>query len=280
MRLGQSSDYDEQTYQQERAILGLDQPLTTQYLLWLGRALHGDLGRSTGDDVPVLIEITAHFPATLELAVAGILVSLLMAIPAGILSASKHNSWIDAAISTFSTLGTSTPIFLVGILLISFLAVDLRLFKPDGYVALNEDFWGNLYRLVLPALTLGLILAAMNIRLVRATVLDVIDEDYVRTAYAKGLKSWLVLHRHVLRNALIPLVTLFGLQFAALLEGVVITETLFSWPGIGQLMISSVNSRDYPLIQGIVLFSAVIYILINLAVDLSYAYLDPRIHYA
>lgn len=269
----------EQTYQELRSKLGLDQPIPIQYFLWLGRALQGDLGRSVRDNAPVLGEIFERLPATIELALAALAVSLLISVPLGIISALRPNSKIDAVVSTISLLGISIPNFLLAILLILFFAYYFRLFKPDGYVALSEDFGGNLQRLVLPAITLGMAGAALNMRLIRSSVLEVLSQDYVRTARAKGLTGVLTIRRHVMRNALIPLVTVLGLQFGALLEGAIITETIFSWPGIGQLAVKSLNSRDYPVVQGIVLFGAFVYTIVNLLVDIAYAYLDPRISY-
>lgn len=269
----------EQAYQEQRTKLGLDQPIPVQYFLWLGRAVQGDLGRSVRDNAPVLGDIFERLPATIELALAALLVSLLIAVPLGIISALKPNSKLDGVVSGLSLLGISTPNFLLGILLILFLAYYFRIFKPDGYVPLTEDVGGNLQRLVLPALTLGLASAAINMRQIRSSMLEALSQDYVRTARSKGLAARMVVFRHALRNALIPLVTVLGLQFGALLEGAIITETIFSWPGIGQLAVKSLNSRDYPVVQGVVLFGAVVYTTINLAVDISYAYLDPRISY-
>lgn len=272
-------EYNAETYAAQRAKLGLDQPIPVQYALWLGRAVQGDLGRSVRDNAPVLGEIFERLPATIELALAALFVSLLISVPLGIISALRPNSKIDAFVSGVSLIGISIPNFLLAILLILVFAYYLRIFKPDGYVALGEDFVGNLQRLVLPAVTLGAAGAALNMRLIRSSVLEVMSQDYVRTAKAKGLLRGLVVRRHILRNALIPLVTVLGLQFGALIEGAVITETIFSWPGIGQLAIKSLNSRDYPVVQGVVLFGALVYTAVNLLVDISYAYLDPRISY-
>jgi peptide/nickel transport system permease protein len=272
-------DQNAQAYQELKTKLGLDQPVPVQYVLWLGRAVQGDLGRSIRDDSTVTGNIFERLPATIELALAALIIALLVAVPLGIISALKPNSKLDALASGISLVGISMPNFLLGILLILFLAYYVRIFKPDGYVPLGEDFWGNIQRLVLPALTLGLASAAINMRLIRSSMLEALSQDYVRTARSKGLKPRLVVLRHALRNALVPLVTILGLQLGALLEGAVITETIFSWPGIGQLAVKSLNSRDYPVVQGVVLFSAIIYTLLNLAVDISYAYLDPRISY-
>ena len=269
----------QQAYNEQRAKLGLDQPLPVQYLVWLGRAVSGDLGRSQSDDAPVLSEILDRLPATIELALAALFFSLIVALPLGIISALRPNSKIDGFVSAISLLGISIPNFLLAVLLILFFAYYFRIFKPDGYVAPGEDFGGNLQRLILPAVTLGLAGTALNMRLIRSSIMEILSQDYIRTARAKGLNQRRVIRLHVLRNALIPLVTVLGLQFGALLEGAVITETIFSWPGIGQLAVRSLDSRDYPVVQGVVLFSACVYTFLNLIVDISYAYLDPRINY-
>jgi peptide/nickel transport system permease protein len=272
-------DRNPQAYAEQKAKLGLDQPIPVQYALWVGRAFQGDLGRSIRDNTPVIGNILERLPATIELALAALVVSLLISVPLGILSALKPNSKLDAAVSGLSLVGISMPNFLLGVLLILFFAYYFRIFKPDGYVPLAEDPGGNFQRLVLPAVTLGMAGAAINMRLIRSSMLEALSQDYIRTARAKGLGARLVVSRHALRNALVPLVTVLGLQLGALLEGAVITETIFSWPGIGQLAVKSLNSRDYPVVQGVVLFAALVYTLINLAVDISYAYLDPRISY-
>lgn len=269
----------EEAYQAQRTKLGLDQPVVVQYVFWLGRAVQGDLGRSVRDNAPVVGEIIERLPATLELALAALFISLLISVPLGIISALRPNSKLDGVVSTVSLLGISIPNFLLAVLLILFLAYYFRIFKPDGYIPFNEDAGGNLQRLILPAITLGAAGAALNMRLIRSSMLEVLSQDYVRTARAKGLLKSMIVRRHVLRNALIPLITVLGLQFGALLEGAVIVETIFSWPGIGQLAVRSLNSRDYPLVQGVVLFGTLVYTLINLAVDISYAYIDPRISY-
>lgn len=270
---------DPAVYQELRAKLGLDQPIPVQYVFWLGRVVQGDLGKSIRDSSPVLPEILSRLPATIELAIAALFVSLLIAIPLGIISAVRPNSKVDWLVNFLSLIGISVPNFLLGILLILFLAYYFRIFKPDGYVALTDDLWGNLQHLVLPALTLGAAGTALNMRLIRSNMLEVLNQDYIRTARAKGLPNQIVVWKHAFRNALVPLATVIGLQIGGLLEGAVITETIFSWPGIGQLAVNSLNSLDYPMVQGIVLFTALVYTLVNLIVDISYAYLDPRIKY-
>jgi peptide/nickel transport system permease protein len=263
-----------------RVKLGLDQPVPVQYGLWLGRAVSGDLGKSLRDGQPVTEAILERLPATIELGLAAIIFSLLIAIPLGTISAVKRNKWPDGVATVFSMLGICTPNFLLGIILILFFGYYFRIFSPGGYVPLGEDVGENLKRLVLPAITLGAASSAINTRQLRNALLEVLSQDYIRTAKAKGVRGSLILIRHALKNAFIPLATIVGLQIGAVLEGAFVTETIFSWPGIGLLAVRSIGNRDYPVIQGVVLLSALIYILINLLVDISYTYLDPRIKYA
>ncbi len=265
------------TVAEMRAKLGLDDPLPVQYLLWLGRASTGDFGRSLRDGQPVVQAILERMPATIELGLAAIFFSLLVSIPLGIISAVKRNKWPDGIATLISMLGVSMPNFVLGILLILFFSYYFRLLSPGGYVALGEDPADNLKRLILPAITLGFASAAVNTRLLRSSLLEVLSQDYIRTAKAKGLKDSLVLIRHGLKNAFMPLLTVLGLQIGVVLEGAFITETIFSWPGIGQLAVKSIGNRDYPVIQGVVLMSALLFMGINLLVDLIYPYLDPRI---
>ncbi|HEX2914740.1 MAG TPA: nickel ABC transporter permease [Chloroflexia bacterium] len=266
-----------ESVQELRTKLGLDQPLPVQYALWAQRAVTGDFGKSLRDGQPVTQAILERLPATIELGLAAVLFSLLIALPLGIISAVKRNTWADGFATFFSLLGVSIPNFVLGILLILFLSYYWRIFSPGGYVPVEEDLGENLKHLVLPAITLGAASAAVNTRQLRSAMLDVLSQDYIRTAHAKGLRSGLILTRHALRNALIPLVTVVGLQIGTVLEGAFVTETIFSWPGIGQLAVKSIGNRDYPVIQGVVLLSALIYMTINLLVDISYTLIDPRI---
>jgi len=260
--------------------LGLDQPLPQQYLTWIGRALHGDLGRSVRTDQPVAQAIAERIPNTLELGIAALAWSVLLAIPLGTIAALRRGSPIDVLATGFTVLGVSVPNFFIGILLILTLSVGLRWFPPGGYTPFSESILDNLHRLVLPAITLGTVTTAINTRFTRSSMLDVLNQDYIRTARAKGASWRQVIWDHALKNALIPVVTIVGIQVGSLLEGALVTETIFSWPGVGKLAIDSIFGRDYPIIQGIVLVIAFSYMLANLAVDMAYAWLNPRISYA
>ena len=260
--------------------LGLDQPLPQQYLTWIGRALHGDLGRSVRTNQPVAQAIAERIPNTLELGIAALAWSVLLAIPLGTIAALRRGSPIDVLATGFTVLGVSVPNFFIGILLILTLSVGLRWFPPGGYTPFSESILDNLHRLVLPAITLGTVTTAINTRFTRSSMLDVLNQDYIRTARAKGASWRQVIWDHALKNALIPVVTIVGIQVGSLLEGALVTETIFSWPGVGKLAIDSIFGRDYPIIQGIVLVIAFSYMLANLAVDMAYAWLNPRISYA
>lgn len=254
---------------QFRHQLGLDDPLPVQYGRFLGGVARGNFGESLRSREPALPLVIDRLPATMQLAVTALVLSVIVALPLGILAAVKHGSWVDRAAMSFALFGQSVPVFWLGIMLILLLAVQLRWFPSGGR--------SDLASLVLPAVTLGLFGTARTARLVRSGMLDVLRRDYIRTAYAKGLTNVLVLRRHALKNALIPVVTILGLDLATLLGGAVITETVFSWPGVGRLVVTSIAGRDYPVVQAAVFVVASSYILINLAVDVLYAYLDPRI---
>lgn len=252
-----------------RHALGLDQPVWGQYAQFLNGLLHGDLGQSFYYREPVLTTLFARYPATLELTLAGLLVGLCIAFPVGIGAALRPGKWLDQASRAGAYFGAAMPTFWLGPLLVSFFAVQLDWLPVSG----REGFES----LVLPALTLGLGLAGLSSRMLRAGLGEALREDYVRTARAKGLSEKTVALKHALRNALLPVITLVGLQFGALLSGAVITETVFSWPGVGRLLITAIETRDYPLVQGGVLLIALTYVLVNLATDLLYGVLDPRI---
>jgi peptide/nickel transport system permease protein len=251
--------------------LGLDQPLPVQFAIFIGDAVRGNFGTSYYYNAPAFSLVMDHMPATIELTAAGMAVSLLIAFPLGVLSAVRRNSWLDFFGRIFALLGISFPNFWLGIMLILIFAVRLNWVPPSGY--------GGIQYLILPAITLGMILAGISTRLIRSSVLDVLAADYVRTARAKGLPSLQVTTRHVVRNALLPIVTYIGLQFGTLLGGAVIVEQVFSWPGVGQLALGAVNQSDFPLVQASVIVLATMLILVNLLVDLSYVFIDPRIRY-
>lgn len=250
---------------------GLDAPVHIQYLIWVGHLLRLDLGKSLVTSEDVLAEILQKLPATAKLAIASLLVSFLISLPAGILSALRKNSLLDRGCMFVSLVGVSIPNFWLGLLLIWLFALTLHMFPSFGY--------GSLKHFVLPALTLGTSLAAVTARLTRASLLEVLGQEYIVAARARGLDEHTILFRHALKNALLPVITFAGMQFGYLLGGAVIVETIFSWPGIGKLLVDSIFARDFSMIQGCVLFIAVLFSLSSLAVDILYAVLDPRIRY-
>ncbi len=263
-----------------RRELGFDQPLYVQYAAWLGRTLRGDLGRSIRTNQPVSEAIAQRLPVTAEIALVAMLVSLAVAIPAGMVSAVRRNSAADTASTVTSLLGVSIPNFFLAILLIYVFSLKLRWLPPIGFVPLATDPVANLKSILMPSVVLGAAFAAVTTRMMRSSLLEVLHQDYVRTAWAKGLPEATVLQRHALKNALIPVVTVVGLQVGALLGGAIITETVFALPGVGRLIVDSIFQRDYPLVQGVVLFLALVFMGVNLLVDLTYAWLDPRIRYS
>ena len=264
-----------------RQELGLDQPMPIQYVAWVSRVAQGDLGRSFLTKQQVRDAIIERLPATLELGLAALLISVTIALTVGILSAIKRNSVVDLVSTSVTLAGVSFPSFFLGILLILLFAYVIpgRIFPPGGYVPLTEDVGDNLRRLVLPAVTLAAGSLAVNLRQVRSSLLDVFGHDYMRTARAKGLRERTVIARHALKNALIPVVTLIGIQIGAIIEGAFITETIFFWPGVGRLAVTAIPASDYPVVQGVVLVSAFSFMLTTLLVDILYAWLDPRISY-
>jgi len=262
-----------------RKVLGLDRPLPIQYLTWVGRAARGELGRSIRTNQPVAEAILERLPVTLSLAGASTLLALAVALPAGILSAVRRNSVADVTGTLAALSGISMPNFWLATLLIFLFSVRLGWLPPLGYVSPAKDFWAGLRSLILPSITLGTAMAAVVMRMTRSSLLEVLQLDFVRTARAKGLGGAVVLLRHALRNALIPVVTVVGLQAGALLGGAIITETIFALPGVGRLLVDAIFQRDFPIVQGVVLLLAVNFLLVNLLVDIAYGYLDPRIRY-
>jgi peptide/nickel transport system permease protein len=273
-------EHDPKVLSDIRHSLGLDQPLPVQYVAWLGHALRGDFGRSIRTTQPVGEAIRERLPATLELGGAALVFSVSVGLVVGTLSALKRNSWLDLLATGVTIAGVSLPSFFLGLLLILLFALVFRVFPPGGYAPLTADVGENLRRLVLPMLTLSAATLAINMRQMRSSLLDVLDRDYIRTARAKGLSQAAVILRHALKNGLIPVVTLIGLQIGAIIEGAVITESVFLWPGVGRLVVDSIGGRDYPVVQAIVLLSALSYMVSTLIVDIVYAWIDPRISYA
>jgi peptide/nickel transport system permease protein len=258
--------------------LGLDQPIAVQYLRWAGAALTGDLGNSIFYQAPILEVIADHAETSILLGTITMGWVLMIGVPIGIIAAVRHGTWLDQGLSGLAMLMASVPTFWVGLYLILIFAAQLGWLPSSGYPSIFEDGGlANLRHLILPSLTLAAPNAALILRLTRASMLDVAREDYVRTARAKGIRPWRVVVRHIFRNALLAVVSAFGFTFAALLSETVVTETVFALPGIGRLVIQSILQRDYPVVQGVILVIVVLYLVINLLVDLSYRLLDPRV---
>lgn len=270
---------DETSLQELRVELGLDRPLPVQYLAWLEHAVRGDFGRSIRTRQPVLESIVERLPATIELGVAALAISITVALVVGTISALRRNSPLDLIATGATLAAVSLPNFFLGLILILVFALMFRVFPPGGYVPFADDPLDNLRRLVLPAITLATASAAVYVRQVRSSLLDVLSQEYMRTARAKGLRELVVIGRHAMKNALIPVVTLVGLQLGAIIEGAIITETIYFWPGVGRLVVDSIAGRDFPVVQGVVLVAALSFMVTTLLVDLLYAVLDPRISY-
>ena len=262
-----------------RTSLGLNEPLYFQFFTWLGKLLHGDLGVSLISNVPVLKMIGQRVEPSISIAVATIIVSVVVAVPLGVIAAWKQGTWIDRFVMGLSVLGFSVPVFLIGYVLIQVFAIDLRWLPVQGFKSIGSGLGPFLERLVLPTLALSFIYVALIARMTRASMLDVLGEDYVRTARAKGIGEIAVLFRHALRNAAVPVITVIGTGFALLISGVVVTESVFNIPGIGRLTVDAVLARDYPVIQAMILLTSLIYVTINLLIDVAYTLLDPRIRY-
>ncbi len=262
-----------------RAKLGLDRPLVEQFLVWLGHILSGDLGRSIFSDRPVAELIAQRMEPTLALATTTMLFSVLVAVPMGILAAWRAGSWIDRLVMSFAVLGFSVPVFVFAYVLILLFAVNLKWLPVMGYVSLREDPVGFFKSLAMPTLALGVTYIALIARITRASMLEVIHQDYIRTAHAKGLAIAPILLRHALKPASVPIVTTIGIGVALLIGGVVVTESVFAIPGLGRLTVDAILRRDYPIIQGVILIFSGVYVLINLVIDIVYTFLDPRIRY-
>jgi len=262
-----------------RAQLGLDQPLHLQFVTWIGRVLQGDLGVSIFSNLPVSTLIAQRLEPTVALALLTLALAVAVAVPLGVIAAWQAGSWIDRLVMGFAVLGFSVPVFVLGYVLIYLLAIKLGLFPVQGYAPLADGIWPFLHRLALPSVTLSVIFVALIARITRASVLEVLAEDYIRTAYAKGLPERLVLLRHALRNAAVPIITVIGIGFSLLIGGVVVTESVYNIPGLGRLTVDAVLRRDYPVIQGIILVFSAAYVVINLVIDILYTAFDPRIRY-
>ena len=265
--------------EQIRASLGLDRSIPVQFAIWAGNALRGDLGESFFFKKTVFELIMQRIEPTLALALCTIVLAVAIAVPLGVLAAWRHGGWLDRALMGFSTLGFSIPVFVLGYLLIWLVSMKLGWLPVQGYKRLADGFVPFLRHLILPSITLSIVYVALIARVTRAAVSEALTEDYVRTARAKGLPERTVVLRHALRNAAVPIVTVIGIGIAVLIGGVVITESVYAIPGLGRLTVDAVLARDFPTIQGVILLFSVAYVLINLAIDLSYLFLDPRIRY-
>jgi peptide/nickel transport system permease protein len=262
-----------------RAALGLDEPLWRQFLIWVGHILQGDLGTSLFWNTPVAELILQRAEPTISLAATTLLLAVVIAITLGVLAAWKAGSGLDRTVMAIAVTGFSVPVFVVGYLLVFVFAIELRWLPVQGYRPIAEGVWPWLERLILPSIALGLAYVALIARITRTTMLEVLAEDYIRTAEAKGVATRPVLLKHALKNAAVPIVTIIGIGVALLIGGVVITETVFNIPGIGRLVVDAIARRDYPIIQGVILVFSGIYVLVNLAVDISYTFFDPRVRY-
>ena len=280
VRIALGTRYTPEAYEALRSASGLDRPLFSQFFGFVGSALTGDLGVSFRNGDPVTVTLMERLPATLSLGLAGMVIALLIALPAGIYSALREGRASDALIRISSQFGVSVPDFWMAILLVALFSTTLGWLPTSGYRPLFDDPVGWLRHIVLPALTVGLVAGAIMTRYVRSAVLEVASMGYVRTARSKGLSPRVVTFRHTVRNALVPILTITGIQLATILSGVIVVEVVFAWPGLGRLVFNAVAARDYPLIQGAVLLIAALFLLINLIVDVLYAVVDPRIRLA
>jgi len=259
--------------------LGLDQPMMEQLIRWYGNLLHGNLGRSLLLGEPVLEATMFRLPVTIGLSLYALVITLVIGLVTGVLAALRQNTWVDQAAMMFAMIGISLPNFYLGLLMIILFAVDLRWLPTGGYIALSDNPLGWLATSTMPAVSLALLLAGLLARITRSTMLEVLRQDYIRTARAKGLPRRLVVVKHALSNALIPIVTVIGIIVSLLISGAVVTETLFSIPGVGQLLTQAVLNRDYPMVQGGLLIVTALLVLVNIGVDVIYAFLDPRVRY-
>jgi len=262
-----------------RQQLGLNEPFLVRFSTWLFAILQGDFGNSIFSALPVSTLIGQRLEATISLSLTTIVLSVSVAIPLGVLAAARAGGWLDRLVMMFAVLGFSVPVFVLGYVLIFLFSLELDWLPVQGFVSIREGFWPFLRQLILPSLALGTIYIALIARMTRAAMLDVLSQDYIRTANAKGLGTEKVLLRHALKNAAVPIVTVVGIGVALLIGGVVVTESVFAIPGLGRMTVDAILRRDYPIIQGVILMFSFVYVLINLLVDLSYSLFDPRIRY-
>lgn len=264
---------------QIRADLGLDQPLPTQFMIWVGELARGDMGRSILSNRPVATEIGMRLEPTLVLTFSSLVLTVLVAVPMGAIAAWKRETLVDRVLMTLSVLGFSVPTFVIGYILILFASIWLEILPVQGYLSPFGDFWRGIMHLILPTLTLSVFFMSLIARVTRSAVLEVVSEDYIRTARAKGVPEMEILRRHAFRNAAVPVVTVIGLGLGMLISGVVVTESVFNIPGVGRLTIDAILARDYPVVQGVIIFFSLTYVAINLLIDIAYVIIDPRIRY-
>ncbi len=276
--LGQNP-FSQKDYEKLRKFMGLDEPMPVQYAKWFGSIIRGDLGESSIYRIPVSDILRRRFPVTLELTVLALAFTWTVAIPVGILSALKQDTWIDYILRVFSIVGVSMPLFWTGILILFALVVFFDWFPPVPFRSFQDDPWNNLQTMIWPAVALGYFAVAVLSRMVRSTMLEVLREDYIRTARSKGLVERVVVLRHAFKNSMLPVITLMGLQLAAIISGTVVLERIFSIPGMGNLILRAVTENDYYALQATVLAYAFVFLVLNLIVDLSYGWLDPRVRY-
>jgi peptide/nickel transport system permease protein len=278
--LGANTDITPERVENLRRQLGLHLPMHVQYWEWLKGVLQGDLGRSVWTGTPVLREISARLPVTLEITGLAIVLALVLAFPLGVVAARARGTFGDVVVRVLAIVGLTLPSFWVGVLLLYWFSISFPQWPSIGYVPFGEDPWGNLARMVLPVTAVSLPMVAGLTRILRSSLLEVLGSDYVRTARSKGVAERRVLYKHALRNAMIPVVTVIGVQVGYLLSGVVVIEQVFAIPGVGRLVIGAINERNYPLVQGIVLVVTAVFVVVNLLVDLAYAWIDPRVEYS
>lgn len=292
VRIMLGEDATEADVERLNRIYGFDRPLPVQYFMWLGNALRGDLGTGIRSQLPVTLLIMERMPATIEMAVWSLVLAIGVGIPLGVLSAVRRNSWVDFGSMFAALVGVAAPNFWVGLILLSQIALHVAWLPigsrgpsfPDALIAIVTRldfvvFWDHFRYVLLPALALGTSIMALITRLTRSSLLEVLNRDYVRTARAKGLRPIKVVYGHALKNALLPVITVVGVQFGALLGGAIVIEVVFAWPGVGRLIVSAISQRDFPVVQGSVLMLAIVFALVNLLVDLSYSLINPRIRY-
>ena len=274
-----SSNINPEAVQALRRSLGLDKPILVQYFVWWKNLLMLDLGNSLYDKTPVVENIFNRLPRTLELIISAVVIGVCIGLPIGIIGAINRNRWPDQLVSIFAGLGISSPVYVVGTLLVLIFGLYIPWFPASGYKLFSESPWQHIRQLTLPAITIGINQSALVARMTRSSMLEVMSKDYIRTARAKGLGERLVIYRHALKNAMIPIVTVIGLSGGSLLGGTVLVEFVFNWPGLSTLLMEGIYHRDYPIVQGVLLVTSALFILLNLAVDLTYGLLDPSIRF-